>query len=142
MLTSSRWRDKVSLSGVKLELSPTESHSSLTVVESYHEPLRRIYRNVRLGFPTISKPLALFLAKISINDTIGPEGLVHTLLVFGTVPRISSAEHIPNHNERMLAMDSACREMDAIVSELRMKTALSGKTHPGSIHIFHPGELV
>jgi hypothetical protein len=32
----------VSISGVKLELSPINSHNSLTVGELYHDHLRRI----------------------------------------------------------------------------------------------------
>jgi hypothetical protein len=142
VFTSSRWRDIVSLSGVKLELSPIESHNSLTVGERYHDPLRRLYRKVRQDFPAISEPLALSLANKAMNDTIGPEGLVPTLLVFGTVPRLSTTGSFPNQNERMLAMDSTRREMDAIVSELRIKRALTSKTAPGATRVYNPGELV
>jgi hypothetical protein len=42
----------------------------------------------------------------------------------------------------MLAMDSARREMDTIVPELRIKRALSSKTHPGAIRVYLPDELV
>jgi hypothetical protein len=42
----------------------------------------------------------------------------------------------------MLAMDSVRREMDTIISELRIKRALSSKTSPGAIRVFLPGELV
>ena len=89
VFTSQRWHDILSLSGIKLELSPIESHNSLTVGERYHDPLRRIYRKVRHDFPTLSESLALSLANKAMNDTMGPEGLVPTLLVFGIVPRLS-----------------------------------------------------
>jgi hypothetical protein len=42
----------------------------------------------------------------------------------------------------MLAMDNARREMDAIVSDLRIKRALSSKSPPGAMRVFHPKELV
>jgi hypothetical protein len=78
-----------------------------------------------------------------MNDTMGPEGLVPTLLVFGIVPRLSIGDRPPlNQSERMLAMDNARSEMDAIVSDLRIKRALSIKTTPGAMRVFHPGELV
>jgi hypothetical protein len=66
----------VSISGVKLELSPIESHNSLSVGERYHDPLRRICRKVRHDFPTITEHLALSLANKAMNDTVGPEGFV------------------------------------------------------------------
>ena len=80
----------MSISGVKLELSPTESHNSLTVGQRYHDPLRRIYRKGRHKFPTITEALTLSLANKAMNDTVGPEGLVPTLLVFGIIPRLSA----------------------------------------------------
>jgi hypothetical protein len=88
VFTSPRWHDILSLSGIKLELSPIESHNSLTVGERYHDPLRRIYCKVRPDFPNLSESLALFLANKDKNDTMGPEGLVPTLLVSVTVPRL------------------------------------------------------
>jgi flavoprotein len=93
----------------------------LTVGERNHDPLCRKYRKVRYDFPIISEATALSLAKIAISDTIGTEGIVPTLLVFGTVPLLSPSVHLPNQNERMLAMDYARREMDAIVSKLCIK---------------------
>jgi hypothetical protein len=42
----------------------------------------------------------------------------------------------------MLAMDNARREMDTIVSELRIERAPSSKTPPGTIRVYLPGELV
>jgi hypothetical protein len=142
VFTSARWRDIASISGVKLEISPIESHNSLTVGERYHDPLRRIYRKVRHDFPTITETLASSLANKAMNDTIGTEGLVPTLLVFGIVPRLSADGSLPNQPECMLAMGGARREVDTIVSELRIKIALSSETPPGAIRVYIPGELV
>jgi hypothetical protein len=77
-----------------------------------------------------------------MNDTVGSEGLVPTLLVFGIIPSLSADGSLPNQHDRMLAMDSARREMDIIVSELRIKRALSSKTPRGAILVYIPGELV
>jgi hypothetical protein len=142
VFTSNIWRDIVSISGVKLKLTPIESHNSLTVGERYHNLLHRIYRKVKHDHPAISESLALSLANKSMNDTTGPEGLVPTQLVFGIVPRLSANGPLPHHQERLLAMDSARREMDAIVSELRIKRALNSKTPSGATRVFRPRELV
>jgi hypothetical protein len=144
VFTSARWRDIVSISGVKLELSPIESHNSLSVGERYHDPLRRIYRKVRHDFPKITEHLALSLANKAMNGTVSPEGLAPTLVVFGIIPRLSADGSLPNKHDRMLAMNSARREMDTIVSELRMKRALSSKTPPGAIRVYleHPAKCI
>jgi hypothetical protein len=83
--------------------------------ERYHDPLRRIHRKVRPEFPTTTEHLALSLSNKAMNDTVGPEGLVPTLLVFGIIPRSSASGSLPNQHDRMLAMDSARRDMDTIV---------------------------
>jgi hypothetical protein len=81
--------------------------------------------------------IRLKLAKFRLNTPIVP-----TLLVFGIIPRLSADGSLLNQHDRMLAMDSARREMDTIVSELRIKRALSSKTPPGAIRVYLPGELV
>jgi hypothetical protein len=76
-----------------------------------------------------------------MNDTMGPEGLVPTLLVFGSVPRLSIGDQLPSQNERMSAMKSARCEMYSIVSELRINRTLYSKTLCGAMRVFHPREL-
>jgi hypothetical protein len=46
-----------------------------TVGESYHDPLRRIYRKLLHDFPTITEHLTLPLANKAVNDTVGPKAL-------------------------------------------------------------------
>jgi hypothetical protein len=107
------------LSRIRLDLSPIESHNSLKVGERYHDSLRRLYSKVRHDFPVISADLVFSLAKQAMNDTMVNEELFTTLLVFRTVPRLSIGDHFPSQNERMLSMDNARCEMDAIVYEFR-----------------------
>jgi hypothetical protein len=127
---------------VALDLSPIESHNYLTVGERHHDPLRRIYRKVRHDFPEIPDSLTLSLASRAMNDTIGPEELVPTILVYGTLPRLSLHEKIHHKSSRLLAIDVPRREMDVIVSELRIKRALHTYTPPSAEHSFNPGALV
>jgi hypothetical protein len=86
---------------------------------------------MRHDFPTITEALALSLADIGMNDTVGPEGLLATPFVFGIIPRLSADGSLPNQPKRMLAKISARCEMDTTVSELRVKRGLSSKTPPG-----------
>jgi hypothetical protein len=91
---------------------------------------------VRYVYPTITEHLALSLVIKAMNDTVGPEGLVPALLVFCISPRLSADGSLPNQHDHMLELDSARREMDTIVSEMRIERAFSGKTFPDAILVY------
>ena len=60
-----------------------------------------------------------------MNDTLDPEGLVPSLLVFGVLPRLPAVNStLPEHEDRMKALRTARAEMENVVSKLRVKTAL------------------
>ena len=59
----------------------------------------------------IQKELALRMAVKAVNDTAGPDGLVPTLLVYGTCPRISNPDPpAPSITERAAAVWKAMAE--------------------------------
>lgn len=67
--------------------SGIEAHSSLGVGEWFHQPLRNAFRKAKLTMVTHepdSTVLAMFIK--AMNDTLGPEGLVSSVLVLGTLP--------------------------------------------------------
>lgn len=62
--------------------------------------------------------MVLRLAIKGCNDTLGPEGLVPTLLVFGTMPPIPVAKsNYPKQKDRMKALQLAKAEMEQIIAE-------------------------
>ncbi|KAI0994365.1 hypothetical protein K3495_g13815 [Podosphaera aphanis] len=73
---------------------PVEAHQSIGVVERYHGPLRRTCSIIsqELSGKGISRDVILQMAVKDINDTADPDGLVPTLLVFGTYPRMSELD--------------------------------------------------
>lgn len=83
-------RERTQLSedaGIQVQLSGIESHNAIGAGERYHAPLRRIYKKSREDAPSIDQDIALKLACKALNDTMKPEGLVPSLLVFGLLPR-------------------------------------------------------
>lgn len=74
---------------------PVEAANSLSIVERYHDPLRRAYRIVKREVPDIDDESALQYAVKSVNDTVGPDGLVSTLLVYGALPRLGLPSDAP-----------------------------------------------
>jgi len=65
---------------------PVEAHNSVGLVERYHTPLRRAFEIFQEdGF---NREVALQMAVKVVNDIVGPDRLILTLLVFGVYPRI------------------------------------------------------
>jgi hypothetical protein len=57
-------------------------------VKRYYTPLRQAFEIITEELPHVSKQFVLQIAIKAVNDTTGPNGLVPTLLVFGTYPQI------------------------------------------------------
>ena len=54
------------------------------MVKCYYSPLCRIYHIITIELLDISKDIVLKMAFKAINNSIGPNGLIPTLLVFKT----------------------------------------------------------
>ena len=125
VFVSEKWMQYSKMAGIVTKYSGVQSHNSLGVGERYRAPLRTIYEKVIKTSPSLSPTIALRTAVKSMNDTLGPEGLVPSLLVFGVLPRLPAVNSsLPEHEERMAAMRAARAEMETIVAGLRVNTAL------------------
>ena len=62
------------------------------MVECYYSPLYRIYYIITAELLDISKNIALQMAFKVINNFIGPDGLIPTLLVFRAYLRIVKSD--------------------------------------------------
>ena len=69
-----------------------EAYNLIRIVKRYHSPLWRVYQIITVEIPNINKDTALQMAFKAINNSIGPNGLVPTLLVFGAYPRITNLD--------------------------------------------------
>ena len=78
--------------GTKVKIVLVEAHNSVSIVERYHGPVRRAYQIITSEVPGINKDVALQMAFKAVNDSIGPDGLVPTLLVYGAYPRMSELD--------------------------------------------------
>jgi hypothetical protein len=86
--TSKEFAQHASLIGIRVKIVPIEAYNSISIIERYYSPIRRAYLIVLTKIPSISRDIALQMAFKAINDTIGPDGLVPTLLVYGALPRM------------------------------------------------------
>jgi len=143
IFTSPRWQHLCKASGIVLKNSGIESHNSLGNGERYHNPLRRIFLKILKDHPNLDKVLALNITVKAMNDTMGPEGIVPTLLVYGIMPHVQATKGtLPNQKERMKAITTSQLEMNTITAELRIRKALLSKVPPSADYILNVGSKV
>lgn len=108
VFTGREWTQLCADAGIEIQLSGVESHNAIGIGERYHAPLRRIYLKIRHDTPSVDAEVALKLAIKAMNNTMGPEGLVPSLLLFGIVPRFPSVNTaLPNQIDWMIALEMA-----------------------------------
>ena len=79
----------------------------------------------------------------AVNDTIGINGLVPSLLVFGIIPRFPIiASELPKQEERMKVLAEARAEYEAIVAELRITAAMKHAVPEAASRVYAEGDKV
>ena len=88
------------------------------MVERYYGPLCRIYYIIIAELPDIDKDIALQMAFKAINNFIGPNSLIPTLLVFGAYLCIVKSD-VPNPTvvKRAAALKKAMEEVKKLKAE-------------------------
>jgi hypothetical protein len=74
--------------GIRTKAVLVEAHNSIGMVEQYHSLLQRVYQIIVVELPGIDRDAALQMAFKAINNTVSPDGLVPTLLVFSAYLRM------------------------------------------------------
>lgn len=102
------------LKKMKNEKTGIESHSSLGIAERFNQPIRTVYRKLRLETPKMSKYFALSLAVKSRNDVSGPKGHVPSALTFGEYSHIFlklEKERLPPTNVERTNLSNRARNL-------------------------------
>lgn len=77
---------------------------------------------------------ALQMAIKAVNDTAGPDGLVPTLLVFGTYPRMTaSSPQSPSIEARAKAVQKAMTEIRILKAKRQVSDALGTRNGPNNL---------
>jgi hypothetical protein len=112
-----------------------EAHNSVGLVERYHAPLRRAYEIIReeLKDEKIDKDMILQMAQKAVNDSAGYNGIVPTLLVFGSYPRMTEMDPpSPSVVKRAEAIRAATREVRQVHAERQVSDALAMRNGPNT----------
>ncbi len=112
--------------GITVKTAPVEAHHSIGMVERYHGPLRRVYAIITAEISGIDPEIALQMAFKALNDSVGPDGLVLILLVFGAYPRMIEMDASSlTITQRAIAMRKAMEEVQKFIATRQMNDALN-----------------
>ena len=122
--------------GITVRNVPVEAHHSIGQVERYHGPLRRIYSIIATETPGVDPEAALQMVFKAINDSIGPNGLVSTLLVFGAHYHIIEMDApSPTITQRAIAMHKAIVKVKQLTMSCQINNALNTKNGPSTASV-------
>ena len=98
--------------GIIMKNSPVEAHHSVGLIECYHGPLCQIYIIITSILPEIKSKLALQMSFKAINNLVGSNGLILTLLLFSAYPYMTDInESSPSINQRSIGMHKAIEKV-------------------------------
>lgn len=104
----------------------------MTVVELYHYPIRRTYQIIKKESPNTDDTTALQMAVKATNDSVGPNDLVFTLLVYGAMPQLvlPHSKPVSSTFQRASALRKAAQEMLKRFAKRQAQSALSFQNDP------------
>lgn len=129
---STEFRTEATIMGITCKQIPVEAHWSIGKLERYHAPLRRAYEIITAELrDSVSSEARLQMALKAVNDTVGPDGLVPTLLVFGAYPRVvMDSPPSPSMIHRSQAIQKATKELRKMAAERQVRDALNTRNGP------------
>ncbi|KAI1001275.1 hypothetical protein K3495_g6924 [Podosphaera aphanis] len=142
--TSREFQQSAATLIIRKKCVPVEAAQSVGMVERYHGPLRRAYKIVSEELKSAAKFLKLQMAVKALNDTVGPNSLTPTLLVYGTYPKMASIDPpAPSIQERASAIAKAMLEVRKLHAQRQISDALNQRNgpDPGKIHELKIGDL-
>ena len=122
--------------GIIVKNALVEAHYSIGIVERYHGPLQRAYSIITIEIPSIKPDLALQMSFKAINDSVGPNGLVPTLLVFGAYSRMTEQDApSPSITQHAVAMRKAIDEVRRFTASRRINDGLNTRNGPSTASV-------
>ena len=79
----------MNLTGTKIKIIPIEAYYLVGIIEWYYNIVQWAYKIIIAEINRINKDIALQIAFKAINNTVGLDGIIPILLVYGALPRIS-----------------------------------------------------
>jgi hypothetical protein len=126
--TTTEFKQLISFMLIKVKEVLVKAHNSVGLIERYYAPLRRVYKIMKkeLKDEHIDKEMILQMAVKAVNNSAGPDGIVSTLLVFGSYPRMTEIDPpSPTIAKRAEAICAATKEVRRLYAEQQVSDALA-----------------
>jgi hypothetical protein len=132
-LVSKEFKDNATAVGTRLKIVPVEAHHSIGKLERYHTIIRKAYNCITTEIPGLDREMALQMSFKATNDSVGPDGLVPTLLVYGAYPRITEYDPpSPTITQRAQAIRTAMDEIRELSAQKVVQDALNTRNGPNT----------
>lgn len=111
---------------------PVKAAESMSIVKRYQKPLRRAYTIIMKEFPDTEKSVSLEMAVKYVNDSVGPDGLVPKLLVFGAFPLLGLPKDQPTPStfKRAVALRKAIESMSRHFASRQVRDSITLRNGP------------
>ena len=123
--------------GIIVKNAPVEAHHPIGMVERYHGPLCRVYSIITTEIPGIEPDSALQISFKSINNSVGPNGLVFILLVFDAYPKMTESDILsPSITQHAMAMKKALDEVRKCTASQQVNDPLNTWNGPSTATVY------
>ncbi len=110
---------------IEVKTVSIETHHSIEMIERYHESLRRVYSIFVTKISGIDLESALQMSFKALNDSIGLDDLVPTLLVFEAYFRMTDDVLTSTITQRAIVMRKAMNEVKRFMTIRRVNDVLN-----------------
>jgi hypothetical protein len=118
---------------------PVETYNSISKIKQYHSLLRRAYKIIydKLRDTKTNTEINLQMAIKTINDSIGPDGIIPILLVFRTYPKMTNNSALsPTTTKKTKVIRKANNKVKRYYTKQHVENALRIKNSPNITVIF------
>lgn len=110
-----------------------EAYHSIRLVERYHGPFCQLYNIITAKLPGTKPELALQIFFKAINNSVGPNSLVPTLLVFGAYPHMANIDiHSSSINQHSIAIYKAMEKFRRSHASREVNDVLNTRNSPST----------
>ena len=142
---SKKFKQYAIIMGVNIKKVLVKAHNLISIVKKYHSLIKHAYQIIATELPDLNKNIALQIAFKAINNSIGPDGLVPTLLVFGAYPQIAESDTpSPSVTQHAATIKKAINEIQKLHTERQVANTLNMRNGPQTttIHNLPPNSPI
>jgi hypothetical protein len=134
---SKEFKEYTNTISIRTKVVLVETYNSISIIERYYSPLRRVYQIIIIELPGIDRDIALQIVFKDLNNTIGLDSLVPILLVFGVYPRITELDApLPIITQHANTIRKAIIEIHKLYAEQQVANALNIRNGPKTDAIY------